>query len=84
MNRKINFELVDANILEVEVEHNGLQGGDAGHGGFVRILLKSTNDITVDGKDLERVEIMVRGDSERRNLSEAFRRIHEELEQYQS
>ena len=37
---EITFESAD--ILDVKIHSNGLQGGDSGHGGFTEIELKST------------------------------------------
>ena len=37
--RKVSKSLISANMIDVEVCHNGSQGGDAGHGGFVNLKL---------------------------------------------
>ena len=39
--RKITKEFISANFLETTVEHNGCHGGDAGHGGFVKITFEN-------------------------------------------
>jgi hypothetical protein len=77
----INKKIIDHNIIEVELKHNGLQGGDAGHGGFVSITIKDITStcMELNGKDCQSFNITFRGDSERRTLINALKMIIEEL-----
>lgn len=79
---KIEKEFVSCNILKAELEHNGMQGGDAGHGGFVKIKLKdqSSTCMFLNGQEASEIELEVRGDSERETLIEALKMIVAELE----
>lgn len=83
--RLIYKEFVSANIIGVTLEHNGNQGGDSGHGGFVRIVIKNlaSTDMqvnTVQCEEGEQVELKFMGDCERETLTEALKMIVEELE----
>ena len=49
MERTIKETFYSANILTVEVTHNGFQGGDAGHGGFVTIKLIDEGSTSMEG-----------------------------------
>ena len=79
--RKITKEFIQANILETTVEHNGCQGGDAGHGGFVRITFKdlSCTDMEVNGVECEEFSITFKGSSERETLISSLDMILTEL-----
>jgi hypothetical protein len=46
--RKLSKTCVSANILDVEIIHNGIKGGDAGHGGFVQLKLSSYDSTSYD------------------------------------
>lgn len=72
-----------ANILEVTVEHNGYQGGDAGHGGYVKITFydQASTCMAVNGNECENFEIVFRGDSERDTLLAGLKMIVKELEE---
>lgn len=48
MERKVQQTFTSANLLDVEVIHNGYKGGDAGHGGFVSIKLSDAGSTTMD------------------------------------
>jgi hypothetical protein len=48
MERNVKQTFVSANLLEVEVIHNGYKGGDAGHGGFVTIKLSDAGSTAMD------------------------------------
>jgi hypothetical protein len=48
MERNVKQTFVSANLLEVEVTHNGYKGGDAGHGGFVTIKLSDAGSTAMD------------------------------------
>jgi hypothetical protein len=69
-----------ANILEAEICHNGIQGGDSGHGGYVEMYLTSTDTFTVNGTEMYQCKIRFTGDSERRNLISALKFFITELE----
>lgn len=80
--RKVNKEIVSANIIGVLVEHNGIQGGDAGHGGYVKINIKdlASTSMEVNGEDGANLELIMRGDTERETLIDALKFIVNELE----
>lgn len=46
--RKVTKEIVSANMFDVDIHHNGYQGGDAGHGGFVDIKFKNFQDTSLE------------------------------------
>lgn len=71
---------VSANILQVDVQENGYQGGDAGNGGFVKITLSDRGGTAMEArvngeslKDADEIEIVFRGDCERDTLKEALK-----------
>ena len=81
--RKLTKEFISANILETTVEHNGCQGGDAGHGGFVTITFRDlgstamyVNDIDFCGSDFS---ITFKGSTERDALIDSLDMILTEL-----
>lgn len=79
---KIKHEFCSANVLELELEHNGFQGGDGGHGGFVKIKLKDLGctSMFLNGQEVDEIEMEFKGDTERETLTQALRMIVEELE----
>ena len=83
MNKVISEEFVSANIVRVTLEHNGLQGGDAGHGGFVKILFEDVASTTmeINGNEVSKFELTLRGDTERKTFIDAFKMIVKELEE---
>jgi hypothetical protein len=70
-----NQEIVDCNIIKVTIEHNGIQGGDAGHGGFTRFTIKdeAATCMYVNGVESSQFTLEFRGDSERRTFIEALK-----------
>ena len=82
MVRKIYEEFVSANTIGVTVEHNGLQGGDADHGGFVKIIIKDLDctSMFLNGKQCENFEVTFKGTTERQTLLSALKMIVNELE----
>ncbi len=81
MLRKIEQDFTLCNILHVTLEHNGYQGGDAGHGGYVRMSFSNEGAaIEVNGEECEEVELIFRGDDERLTLVDALKMIVKELE----
>lgn len=83
MTRKVYEEFVSANIIGVTLHHNGFQGGDAGHGGFVRINIKdiSSTSMFVNGQESNEFELEFCGDAERETLLSALKMIVKELEE---
>jgi hypothetical protein len=79
--RKITKEFASMNILETTVEHNGYHGGDAGHGGFVRITFKdvSSTSMEVNGVECEEFSITFKGSTERTTFVESLQFILDEL-----
>lgn len=81
--RKITKEFIQANILETTVEHNGCQGGDAGHGGFVRITFRDLSGTSMEINDIDYCDsefsITFRGSSERETLIASLEMILTEL-----
>lgn len=69
----------DAVINSLEITHNGLKGGDAGSGGFVRIQIYSSSEIICDQINENSIHINVAGDAERRVLARCFLEIANEL-----
>ena len=83
MLRKIEETFTLCNILEVKLEHNGLQGGDGGHGGYVKMNFSNQGAaIEVNGEECEEVELIFRGDDERLTLVDALKMIVKELEEH--
>lgn len=82
MSRKVYQEFTSANILGVTLEHNGFRGGDAGHGGFVRIAFEnlSSTSMQVNGEYCDSFEFTFRGDTERDTLLLGLKMIVKELE----
>lgn len=83
MSKKIFQTFINANIISVTLEHNGFQGGDAGHGGFVKITIKDLSGtcMMLNGKDCESFELEFKGDAERITLLSALKMITKELEE---
>jgi hypothetical protein len=79
--RTVYQRFISANILSVSVEHNGVQGGDAGHGGYVKIKIidEENTAMEVNGKEAESVEITLKGSTERETLIQALIVILREL-----
>ena len=85
LSRKIYEEFVSANIIGVTLEHNGFQGGDSGHGGFVRIVIKNLACTAMEVNNIpceegEQVELKFMGDCERETLIDALKMIVKDLE----
>jgi hypothetical protein len=83
MSKKIYQEFSLANIMGVTLEHNGFGGGDAGHGGFVKLTIENlgSTDMSLNGVDCNEFELMFRGDSERETFLSALKMIVKELEE---
>jgi hypothetical protein len=81
--RKLYQEFTNCNILGVTLEHNGIKGGDAGHGGFVSITIEDLAGtyMEVNDNEADKVKITLKGDAERETLLEALKMIVTELEQ---
>lgn len=77
----IEKEFTSANIIKVELTHNGYGGGDAGHGGYVNIKITdlSSTDMSVNGQQCRSFELHLRGDCERDTFADAFKMIAKEL-----
>jgi hypothetical protein len=76
-----NITFESADILEVKVDSNGIMGGDSGHGGYLSIKLKSTNQFYVNESKTYELELFITGDSERENMRDAFRFMADYLDQ---
>jgi len=79
--RKLTKEFISANVLETTVEHNGCKGGDAGHGGFVRITFRdlSCTSMEVNGVECEEFSFEFQGSAERETLIHSLEMILDEL-----
>ena len=79
--RKLTKEFIQANVLETTVEHNGCQGGDAGHGGFVKITFSdlSCTMMKVNGVECDEFSFEFQGSSERETLIASLDMILTEL-----
>lgn len=84
MSRKIYQEFTSANIISVTLEHNGFKGGDSGHGGFVRIVIQDLagTSMELNGEEVEKFELVIRGDSERDTFLSALKMIVKELDDH--
>jgi hypothetical protein len=82
MNKKIYEEFTSANIIGVTLEHNGVKGGDAGHGGFVRLVIEDlgSTSMEVNGEESKKLELVFRGDTERDTLLSALKMVVKELD----
>ena len=82
---KIYEEFSSCNILGVTLEHNGYGGGDAGHGGYVKITIEdiASTWMEVNGHETEKVELLFRGDTERDTLLSSLEMIVKELKKEQ-
>lgn len=68
-------------LYDLETIHNGIQGGDAGHGGFVVIRISDFDGtLYVNGKETKSMFIRVEGDAERQALIDIFKLVVNELE----
>lgn len=81
--RKSTKVFTSMNILETTVEHNGFQGGDAGHGGYVTVTFTdlSGTSMEVNGVDFcgEQFSITFKGSTERQTFVESLQFILDEL-----
>ena len=81
--RKLTKEFISVNILETTVEHNGCQGGDAGHGGFVRITFRDLSGTSMEVNDVDfcgsEFNITFKGSTERETLIDSLEMILDEL-----
>jgi hypothetical protein len=79
--RKLTKEFISANVLETTVEHNGCKGGDAGHGGFVKITFRdlSCTSMEVNGVECEEFSFEFQGSAERETLINSLEMILDEL-----
>ena len=86
MERTITETFTSANILKATISHNGFQGGDAGHGGYVILKLENeaSTSMQVDGRDADEVTLTFTGDTERDTLLRALKMFVFELENYKS
>lgn len=68
-------------LYDLEIGHNGIQGGDAGHGGFVVINIRDFDGtLYVNGQEANSIFIRVEGDAERQVLIDIFKLVVNELE----
>jgi hypothetical protein len=83
MSRKIYQQFNSANIIGVTLEHNGFGGGNASHGGFVKLTIEnlSSTYMTLNGNDCNEFELIFKGDSERETFLSALKMIVKELEE---
>lgn len=83
MSRKIYQQFNSANVIGVTLEHNGFQGGNATHGGFVKLSIEnlSSTYMTLNGNDCNEFELIFKGDSERETFLSALKMVVKELEE---
>lgn len=84
--RTVIKEMVSCATMHFSVEHNGFQGGDAGHGGYVSIKIGTdgTASIFLNGEETEGFSIRLEGDMERDVFVEGLKMIVTELETFTS
>jgi hypothetical protein len=82
MSKKVYQEFTSANIIGVTLEHNGFQGGDAGHGGFVKLVFEdlASTSMELNGEECKKFQLIFRGDAERETFLSALKMIVQELE----
>jgi hypothetical protein len=80
--RKIYQEFSSANIIGVTLEHNGFKGGDAGHGGYVKVVIEDLGStcMELNGVECQKIDLVFRGDTERETFLSALKMIVNELE----
>ncbi len=83
--KTIYQEFTLMNIIGVTLEHNGLCGGDAGHGGVVKLTIEDlgSTSMEVNGEEASKLHLVIRGDSERQTFLAALKLVVQELEQNQ-
>jgi hypothetical protein len=91
MIRKVYNEFMSANIIGVTVEHNGDQGGDSGHGGYVKITFEDLASTDMEATYMPdnrgyggngKIELIFRGSTERATLLAALKMAVKELEEH--
>ncbi len=82
MKTTIYKEFASANIIGVTLEHNGTQGGDAGHGGYVKLIIEdlASTSMLVNGVESTKFELTFKGDTERDTFLQALKMVVNELE----
>jgi hypothetical protein len=75
----MKLSIQTASILDIEIDTNGLKGGDSGHGGYLNIRLISTDQMKINRDTNYVLDLTVMGDSEMTNLAVAFKKISEHL-----
>jgi len=75
------FRINSLNIIELTISHNGYQGGDSGHGGFVEVTIENyaCTAMFLNGQEVEKFTIRFEGDCERDTLETACNLIANEL-----
>lgn len=68
------LEICNACIISAGIEENGYKGGDAGHGGFVKLLIENKAGFCFKVKTVDDsyFELLVQGDAERDVLIESL------------
>jgi hypothetical protein len=74
MKTKVQETFCECCILDATIEHNGHQGGDAGHGGYVELVLKDLGGcaMEINGKRMHEIVLRFSGDSEGDVLTDAL------------
>ena len=83
--KKIYQEFGGICDIGVSLEHNGYKGGDASHGGFVKIEIENLclMSMSLNGREVdqgETFELLFSGDCERDVLISALKMMVKELE----
>jgi hypothetical protein len=79
----VKKDFYDAVILKTIIEFTEFKGGDAGHGGYVKFNLNmSPFQFEVNGKEVNDITICVRGDAERRTLTDALEHFAKVLQSH--
>lgn len=70
----------DCDTLTTNLDFFGLCGGDGGHGAFLKLQLNSAFGFEINGNQLYKLELVVRGDAEIKNFIRMCRFVSEVLQ----
>lgn len=82
MTNKIRKEFTTLNIIGVTLEHNDLRSGNDENGSFTKLTIEDSTSscMELNGDKCKKLELVIRGDSERDKLLAALKMIIEDFE----